>query len=457
MFKRILAAVMSAAIILALSSCGKDEPKRPEPELTEDGKKIVKMYAWRALDTDIYDFIRNFNARSDEYEVQFTELTVEYGGDKGNEKFNADIAAGNYPDILLYNWEVQFPIESYAQKGMLANLYDFIDTDPDINREDYIENLFKAYETDGKLYKVITSFSIITLAGKSSIVGTEQGISFERLTELVNEYPDKPFETKNDAFGTFITYGYNNYIDADTGVCRFDSEEFISLLEFCNQFPNEFYEPQNADDIQYYLLDREAALLNGTMPFDNMMIDRFGNVKYSEYMQFGEPVTFIGYPGVGGNGSVINPCDTKFSILSIGANPEGAWEFIKYFYSDAYQNKFVTEKVNGKYCNRFPIKKSALEQLAEESKQLVWDSDEKEYVEPYYFWGGKKIPIGVNTDEDNRRIYDLINGAVAENINFDVTGIIKEEAGAYFAGQKSAEDVAEIIQNRVQNYLDENR
>ena len=36
MLKRFLAAVMSAAMVLAMSSCGKDEPERPEPELTED-------------------------------------------------------------------------------------------------------------------------------------------------------------------------------------------------------------------------------------------------------------------------------------------------------------------------------------------------------------------------------------------------------------------------------------
>ena len=106
----------------------------------------------------------------------------------------------------------------------------------------------------------------------------------------------------------------------------------------------------------------------------------------------------------------------------------------------------------------FPIKKSALEQLAEEAKQPYWDRDERDYVEPYYIDNsGKKVTIGVNTDEDNQRIYDLIDGAVAENINFDITSIITEETGAYFAGQKSAEEVAEIIQNRVQNYLDENR
>ena len=35
--------------------------------------------------------------------------------------------------------------------------------------------------------------------------------------------------------------------------------------------------------------------------------------------------------------------------------------------------------------------------------------------------------------------------------------IVSEEAGAYFEGQKSAKEVAGIIQNRVSNYIAENR
>ena len=450
MFKRIFSAVTAAVICLTLSSCGRGEPKRPEPELTEDGKKIVKMYTREAPDTEIYDFIRNFNARSDEYEVQLTEFTVKYGED-GIEQFNADMAAGNYPDILLYDMEGQFPVESYARKGMLANLYDFMDADPDINREDYIENIFKAYETNGKLYKVVTSFNIITLAGKPSIVGTEQGVSFERLAELVNKYPVNPLGTKKYAFERLIHFGYYNYIDTDNGICRFDSKDFIDLLEFCNQLPNE------SETIEDY--DSKEALRNGKQPFVTMYhIDSFRYLRSNEYRLFGEPVTFMGYPGVGGNGSVISPGMSRFSILSVGANPEGAWEFVKYFYSDAYQDKFVKEKSDERYAHMFPIKKSVLEQLAEEAKQPYWDSGERDYVEPYYTdSAGNKITVGVNTDEDNQRVYDLINGAVAENLNFDVINIINEEAAAYFAGQKSAEDVAEIIQNRLQNYLDENR
>ena len=42
------------------------------------------------------------------------------------------------------------------------------------------------------------------------------------------------------------------------------------------------------------------------------------------------------------------------------------------------------------------------------------------------------------------------------NSETQIMKIIKEESAAYFAGQKSAEEVSDIIQSRVQVYLKEN-
>lgn len=39
----------------------------------------------------------------------------------------------------------------------------------------------------------------------------------------------------------------------------------------------------------------------------------------------------------------------------------------------------------------------------------------------------------------------------------EIIHIINEEAGAYYSGQKSADDVISIIQNRVQLYVNENK
>lgn len=41
--------------------------------------------------------------------------------------------------------------------------------------------------------------------------------------------------------------------------------------------------------------------------------------------------------------------------------------------------------------------------------------------------------------------------------NESIINIVNEEMDAYFTGQKSAQEVAKIIQNRAQIYVDENR
>ena len=54
-------------------------------------------------------------------------------------------------------------------------------------------------------------------------------------------------------------------------------------------------------------------------------------------------------------------------------------------------------------------------------------------------------------------IKDLIDSSVAStNNDTTILNIISEEAQGYFEGQKSAQDVAKVIQSRVQTYVSEN-
>ena len=54
-----------------------------------------------------------------------------------------------------------------------------------------------------------------------------------------------------------------------------------------------------------------------------------------------------------------------------------------------------------------------------------------------------------------RNLIDNVSGKHAYHV--EIVKIIEEEAESYFQGQKTAEQVAEIIQNRVQLYLHENQ
>ena len=61
---------------------------------------------------------------------------------------NTRIISGDMPDILdMSNLSVQI----YQSKGLLEDLYPYMEHDPEIRKEDYFENVFEAISLDGKL------------------------------------------------------------------------------------------------------------------------------------------------------------------------------------------------------------------------------------------------------------------------------------------------------------------
>lgn len=444
MFKKIITLVTAIAVALSLSSCGKSgEEQAPAvaAETTAEGKKIIKLTIM-GLNEDMSAVINDFNKTNEKYEIEVTDLfSLDYRDSVT--RLNLEITSGSNPDIIEC---VGLPMESYIEKGVFANLYDFIDSDPDMSREDFLQNIFKAYEVDGGLYENITSFYLQTIMGKSSIAGEMQGRTADDFIGLAEKYPDKKFVdmqwSKDRIFGFFMGNGWESFVDGETGKCDFNNEKFIRILEFCNTFPDK------ADDVYMtapnWRQNEADDLRSGKTLFAAwaLTIDDFYSLRKQEYYTFGEPAAIVGYPYADGNGAMICSASADFAIFENSPVKEGAWEFLRYFYSDEYQREVVRGY-------RLPVKKSAIEFAAEDAEKGFYLSYADEYTDEY----------GINTDEDNQRIIGLINGAAcrADNSENFVYNIIQEEAAMYFAGQRPVGETAEIIQNRVQNYLDENR
>ena len=102
-------------------------------------KKLIKLYAlW--LDIGVKRQVLEFNKNNLEYEIELTCYGDDMDWNDAVTKMNNDMISGNIPDILLIN--SQLPVDSYISKGLFANIYDFMETDPEINKEDFLLNLF---------------------------------------------------------------------------------------------------------------------------------------------------------------------------------------------------------------------------------------------------------------------------------------------------------------------------
>ncbi len=417
--------------------------KKPYDSVTE---KTILTYGTLYSDDRIIEKIIDFNKTNEKYRIEVKEYGID-DWEQAQVQMNADILSGNGPDIFSLSYGAS--IESYINKGVFEDLNQYLEKDTLIKKEDYLENVLNAYEVEDKLYAIMPSFTIGTIMGKSSLIGDRESWTIQDLIAFAKEQPEgtKTFEyaTKDSILSTLLMYNVEEYIDYKTGECSFDSESFIQILEFANQFDKEFVWDENAPSTPSLIAENKLTLVNTN--FSDVL-------SFQAYQKmFGEEVTFIGYPTSSGKGSVLESNGSTLAINAKAKNKEGAWEFVRMFMLEDYQTSLDWG---------FPILKSALEDNFQEAmKEESWtDETGTEVVQPKTTWGWNdfQVEIYAATQEEVDEIRDLIM-SIDKVSSYDqqIQSIVAEEAAAYFEGMKTAPEVATIIQSRIQIYVNESR
>lgn len=79
--------------------------------------------------------------------------------------------AGKGPDVLCLDG---LPLDSYLSKGMLADLSDTLKAAEE--KEEFFNNITRAFEKDGKIYAIPTRFRIPLLVGKQETLAGIQDL-----------------------------------------------------------------------------------------------------------------------------------------------------------------------------------------------------------------------------------------------------------------------------------------
>ena len=417
----------------------------------ESASKKTMTLGGTYIGTDVKKNIILFNRGSDNYRIVVKDYsTYDNDGDYNQmlTLINNDIIGGTMPDIMLLNTGMD--ISNYFAKGAFEPLDDYMANDGSFDRSDYMENVLDAMTFDGKLYCVSPTFMIYTMIGKKSIVGDENR-SFEELNQIAQDLgPDTQVFmdlTREQLISDVMSYNKDEFIDMVTGEVKFDSEEFIKILEFAADLPNEIpYDEDENWEEKEAMFRKNLALVQPIGIYDFR-----DSISYYRYVQFGEEIGFIGFPTKEGSGNTVG-FDNAFAISADSDNKDGAWEFIRTYISDDFQNNIAYG---------FPIKKSALKAKGTEATKPQTYTDEKgkeQVVKMTYWLDGKEIEAEPPTQAEVDKMTELLGSADhLVNYNDSITNIILEEASSYFDGQKSAEAAAKVIQSRVQIYVNENR
>ena len=412
----------------------------------EISDKQIITFGTAGMTTGIRSSIINFNKKSDQYRLQIIDYASGTTQEEGMTRFKNEITAGNMPDIINISDGTE---EFYAAKGLLEDLKPYFDGEQGVNRADYFENILTAMETDGKMFVLSPDFYIDTLVGKTKDVGEGYSWTMEDMKQLeeTREEGVEMFdhETKAGVLDIYLRYNLAQFFDLSTGLCDFDNPEFRDILEFAGRFPKE-NEYQEGDASEW----RKAS--DG-----NLLLIRDGIMMIQDYQMvhniFGEEISFVGYPSKFDCGSVANGGDLTIAMSAKSENKEGAWAFIRSLLEEDYQNN---------YTSYFPLLRSAFDNKAAEASKAYYAEDENgnQVEQATIMIGTNDFTLDVYSakEEEIEQIRELI-GEIGrmERVDDQVLSIVSEEAGAYFDGQKSVDDVVGVIQSRANIYMNENK
>lgn len=423
-----------------------------DPATIKDKEVLTLGVLW--MDSDVRKRIVEFNKASDTYRIrveEYSQYNTAEDYSVGLSKLNTDIASGNAPDIMCLTGEM--PVESYMSKGLFVDLKTFLENDPELNIEDYSPEVIEAFSQDGKWYQMVPSYFLYTVFGKTADVGEEPGLTFEELKALrakkgedVQVFSER---TKMSVLNDAIMMNSDEYINWETGECYFNTPEFISLLEFANEFPSEIDYEELYNDPTYWE-KQETLFRDGKALLQPYTIANFTDFLYCEDGTFGEQITAVGFPVNKGTGNAYM-CNFAFAISAKSKHQDVAWEFLRYYLTDEFQDSLDYG---------WPIKLSSLEKRVEKAQQKPYYEDENgnkvEYDETYYV-GGVEIVLEPLTQADCDRVLSFLKSADhVYNYDRNILSILEEECTAYFEGQKSVKEVADIIQSRIHIYVNEN-
>lgn len=353
----------------------------------------------------------------------------------------ADIMNGKGPDILLVRRSDMLLLQ---EKDALADLSSCINGDM---RDNIFPAILRAGEVDGKLVGLTESFSISTMLVRNDI-WSKDSWSIDDVLKLAESesygslfiFPWSKNSKSKFLFSRLVSADleYSPFIDWNEGVCDFDNALFRECVEVCKQ-----YHRDDKPESNYYNMEEiEKEQMKALKEREVLAIETsIGSLyEFSKKMDMaGDDCHYVGFPTEGESGN-------QFSFggfLVVNKNSEHydeIKEFLQFAFSKEKQRKMGTSTV----------RKDVLE-----SNIIYPDwTDGPEFA----IGGGRYEPLASKEDGTPylEEYYAFIDSCVAEPDQMSgVSDIIDEEIAQYFDVQYDLDKVIDIIESRVQLYLDE--
>ena len=343
----------------------------------------------------------------------------------------------------------------YAKSGAFCDLYSFMDSDPDFNKDDYYTNIFEGKEFNGSLYSMPCGFTYDMLYGSKNLLEAANlqlpiTINYKEMFSIYEEVLASTEESPKLMPGldpyTFFYYEYPEYYDINTRTASFNTPDFIEYLKTTkDRIPlndeNDFTRIGYDDSFLYkdYLFCK-FDISGGTDLF-NFIYD-FQNIT--------EPI-----PIVSTSGNTYFRTMREYAIANSSTNKELAWEFIKYYISEKELPNTLESEYAEKYYSVYnafvPINKENFFHGFKFSCNYAL-----KYVNADFSVPLKDDEIDQLIGQSLKLIDQWNQSRTTEQAEGEIYGLLCDELNNYYYFDLlTAEEVAAKLQNKMKIFLQE--
>lgn len=390
-------------------------------ETVSDTRQVVTI-SGSAQDAELKSAVDRFNAANKEYRVEivktdYTRLMVE-------------IMLGQGPDLFPLK---QVGARECVEKGVVEDLTPYLEQSEALNQGKVSEKVLELTTIDGVLTCVPPTYAISTLWGKASMVGTEAGWTPEAFLECVESNKGLTVmegvmraDSRSQLVLMMWNARQNEWVDWEAGKAVFTDSAFTDLFYYAAAYEAEYDDENGATT--------EERWQNGKVLLYTRPVLKIENYLYLKQLSDGD-LTAKGYPAEDGLPSHMVTLYGDYAINVKSEHKDGAWAFIEFLVS--------MQTAKDSYNNAMPTLESAFEAMCQNALQMSGTAIN----------GVEILPA---TQDDILAFKELLEGArLADDGRSTVRSILEEEISACFLDGRSLEETIDIIQSRVQLFLDE--
>ena len=499
---RFAAIMLSMILVLSLAACGgtaggfSSEPERAASSQedvsligTVSGEITISTYDTLQSKAFLEDAARLFMEQYPEATVNvetFSAMPEIKTSEQGNQrmqmiqiqddpqgrqdyinKTSTALMSGEGADILAMD---VLPLYKYVESGQLENLAEYMEADPEFNRDDYRGNILDAIQYKGGTWFIPIDYTFDYYAYDSTLIppdsaafGTGESFNMQDLIEFAQPSFDgssKLFSLIDytggpggDLWSRLLSEHYDSIVDLESKTANFNDGAFAALLERIRQYSEQGYISKRvtgqADPGMMMRQSGEAPtervyfkpknVFNLLSLFTRDLGMRMAVMAEGGTMAIGDDDEIAGIAS-NTDGSVPFTYEQAYSINASSDNKETAWMFIKFLLSEEMQLNTNLRPT------ALPLRNSAREKKAETvmtgamGQQGESPSDE----------------LLQALDRYNQAVEEL-SGQINDYLFEDtvVNDMIAAEVAYFFDGSKTADEVANALQSKVSLYLNE--